>query len=151
MTESIKKLINKEVYEKNAIRPWAKIADFVFSEDGKMVESAILSTVSLIPVFYKVGIMDLEKSGDSIFLKEGVKPRAIDNKKHYPLEFGTLRKKPFYFTGKRLKIRDVCFDAEIGEITDFIAAPLPVGRKTYFQPESEEIEMLIYKKIMKGR
>ena len=143
MTESIKKLINKEVYEKNAIRPWAKIADFVFSKDGKWVETAILSSVSLIPIFYKVGITDLEKSGDSIFLKEGVKPRVIENKYDYPLEFGKVRRKPFYSMGKRLKIRDVCFDAEIGEITDFIAAPLPVGKKTYFLPESEEIEMLI--------
>lgn len=151
MTESIKKLINKEVYEINAIRPWAKIVDFIFSENGKMVEFAILSTVSLIPVHYKVSISDLKKSGENIFLKEGVKPRAIDNKKHYPLEFGILRKKPFYFTGKRLKIRDVCYDAEIGEITDFIAAPLPVGRKTYFQPGSEEIEILIYEKMKKGR
>ncbi len=151
MTESIKKLINKEVYEKNAIRPWAKIADFVFSEDGKWVESAILSTVSLIPIFYMVRISDLEKSGESIFIKEGVKPCVIENKYDYPLEYGKLRKKHFYSMGKRLKIRDVCFDSEIGEITDFIAAPLPVGRKTYFQPESEEIEMLLYEKIMKGR
>lgn len=151
MTESIKKLINKEVYEKNAIRPWAKIADFVFSEDGKMVEFAILSTVSLIPVFYEVGILDFKKSGDRLLLKEGVKPKAIDNKKHHSLEFGMLKNKAFYSTGKRLKIRDVCYDTEIGEITDFIAAPLPVGRKTYFQPESEEIEILIYEKIKKGR
>lgn len=151
MTESIKKLINKEVYEKNAIRPWAKITDFVFSEDGKWVETAILSSVSLIPIFYKVGITDLEKSGENIFLKEGIKPRAIENKYDYPVEFGKIRKKFFYSMGKRLKIRDVCFDAEIGEITDFIASPLPVGRKTYFQPESEEIEMLIYEKIKKGR
>lgn len=151
MTESIKKLINKEVYEKNAIRPWAKITDFVFSDDGKRVESAILSSMSLIPVLYKVSIMDLEKSGENIFLKEGVKPRAIDNKKHYPLEFEKLRKKFFYPMGKKMKIRDICFDAEIGEITDFIAAPLPIGRKTYFQPESEEIQMLLYEKIKKGR
>ena len=151
MTESIKKLINKEVYEKNALRPWAKIANFIFSEDGKKVETAILMSVSIIPIFYAVGITDLEKSGESLFLKEGVKPRVIENKYNYPVEFGKLRKKPFYSMGKRLKIRDVCFDAEIGEITDFVAAPLPVGRKTYFQPESEEIEKLINEKIMKGR
>ena len=151
MIESIKKLMNKEVYEKNALRPWAKITDFVFSADGKMVESAILTSLSLIPIMYVVSLEDLKKNGDILVLKDGIKPRAIEKEYNYPVEFGKLKKRPFYSMGKRLKIRDVCFDAELGEITDFIASPLPVGRKTYFQPESEEIEKIICEKTGKGR
>jgi len=145
VTESIKKLINKEIYEKDAQMPWAKFKDFILSADGKNIRCAVISSVSLIPILYIVEFDDFESISGVAVLKEGVRPRAVMPRFENEGSFEKIRKKEFFSEGKRFKIRDAYFDTEFGEVTDFVAKKRPVGRKIYFSPESDELSEIISK------
>ncbi len=135
MTGSMKKLINKDVYEKNADRPWAKFRDFIFTDDGMAVRLAVLSTVSIIPILYTVDFDAFECILDKAVLKEGTKPVAL--KPHYDelKSFGKIKKKKMFPEGKVSRLLDVYFDAEFGEITDFVTVGSFFIKKRLYSPD----------------
>lgn len=138
MTKSVKKLINKEVYEKDAENPWARIKDFIIADDGKSVKGAVLSTESLIPLCYEAELESFESISDTAVLKEDVRPKPIDTHYEDLKSFGKIKNKKIFSDGKTLKIKDMYFDTELGEITDFVAEGLPLlslGKKYFYTPE----------------
>lgn len=144
MIKSLKKLINKTVYENAAEYPWAKFKDFILSEDGRCVEKVLIISESLIPVPYTVRVCDFETIGDKkAMLKPDVKPVACRVDKANPYSVSNLKKYRFEKEGQRRKIFDVSFDTEAGEIIDFIITPSPIGKKAFLSPGNEEFDKLI--------
>ena len=141
MAESIKNLINKEVYEKGASRPWAKIKDFVFSPDGKSVQTVLLSSLSLIPILYKTKLDDFESICKDIVLKDGVKPKPLESHYENPKSFTKVKKLKVTSGGKPYRIRDIHFNSEIGEIIDFVATRRPFGRKLLFDSQGKDFSL----------
>ena len=137
MTGSMKKLINNDVYEKNADRPWAKFRDFIFTDDGMAVRLAVLSTVSIIPILYTVDFNAFECIFGRAVLKEGTKPVALKPQYDELKSFEKIKKKKMFPEGKVSKLLDVYFDTEIGEITDFVTVgSFYLGKRIYTPDEA---------------
>ena len=144
LIKSSKKLINKTVYDNKAEYPWAKVKDFILSADGKRIEKVVLVSESLIPVPYTVLIEDFEKIEDkSAVLKPDIKPEVYRKNADDLHVLSNLKKRKFENDGKKSRIFDVSFDAEIGEIVDFIIIPSPIGRKSYISSGDKEINKFI--------
>ena len=144
MIKSLKKLINKTVYENAAEYPWAKFKDFIISEDGKHVDSVVIISESLIPVPYTVKICDFAAIGDKkAILKPEVRPTVSKIKKENPYMVSNLKKHRFKKDGHYKKIFDLNFDTEAGEIVDFIITPFPTGKKTFISPDSDDFNLIM--------
>lgn len=147
LAESVKNLINEEVYEKGASRPWAKIKDFIFSSDGKTVRTVLLSTLSLIPILYKAELNDFESICGEIVLKDGVKLKPVESRYENPKSFMKIKKMEITSGGKPYKIRDIHFNSEIGEIIDFVATRRPFGKKMYVDSSDKDFSL---ENVLKG-
>jgi len=144
LIKSLKKLINKTVYENAAEYPWAKFKDFIISEDGKHVKSVVIMSESLIPVPYTVRICDFAAIGDKkAILKPQVKPTVLKIEKEKPYMISNIKKHRFKKDGHSRKIFDVNFDTEAGEIVDFIITPFPTGRKMFISPDSNDFDSIM--------
>lgn len=146
MIKSMKKLINKTIYESSAEYPWARFKDFILSEDGMYVEKALIISESLIPVPYTVSFCDFKSIGDkNAVLKEGVKPHAERTDENNPYRLSNLRKYKFLKDGHRQRFFDISFDTEAGEVVDFIiiSPNTLTGRKIFLSPDQEELKELM--------
>ena len=141
---SLKKLINNDVFEKSADFPWARFSDFIISKDGEIVEAAVLSSISLVPVPYVVRFCDFDKIDlKNAVLKEGVKPFSPLAYYGNPLFIKNIKRHRITREKKVYKVCDVSFDVNRGEVVDYIAASYTFGKKVFFDSKSADVKAFI--------
>ena len=146
-------LINKNslngryVYLISENEPCGKVNGLYFSAKTGRIEVLSIESLSLVPIKKRVKISDIHKlTGEKIVIKK--EPRSNDDAH---TNFDTVLDKDVIGikeNGKRIKrIKDINFDFETGEISDFITKRTPFSKKERIVSEAPEIKNgIIYTK-----
>ena len=133
-------LNGKYVYLISENEPCGKVNGLYFSAKTGQIVALSIESLSLIPITKRVEISDIHKlTGEKIVLKK--EPRSNDD---ININFDTILDKDVIGikeNGKRIKrIKDINFDFETGEISDFVIKRNPFGKKESIVIESAEIK-----------
>ena len=107
------------VYEIGSEEPCGRVKGLCFSEDKNNIKSLQVETISLVPLCKNIEIEAFEGIyGKKIFLKKNFSFKEQNLKKSSSTENENISKIVLN-NGKPKKIKDLRFDFETGEITDF--------------------------------
>lgn len=107
------------VYEKGADEPCGRVKGLCFSKDNNNIKSLQIETISLVPLCKNIEIEAFEGiRGKKIFLKKKFSFKEQNFQKSSANEFENISEIVLN-NGKPKKIKDLRFDFETGEITDF--------------------------------
>ncbi len=127
MEISVKNLKGFKVYNHESSEPWGTVKDVCFDCSPAKVKCLVVETLSLVPISKRVEFGQINNiiKGAVVLKKDALaKPFRQDK-----LSFEKV-KKAVCDNQKSIQLRDVRFDFETGEMTDFVVS------KNIFSPKS---------------
>ena len=131
MEISVKSLKGFKVYDHESSEPWGTVKDVCFDCDPAKVKYFVVETLSLVPISKRVEFEQINNiiRGAVVLKKDAVaKPCKISEQRD-TLIFDNV-KKAVCENQKKVRLRDIRFDFETGEMTDFVVS------KNMFSPKS---------------
>ncbi len=115
----LKRLKGLIVYEKGCDEPCGRVKGVCFSRDNKNIDFLQIETISLVPLCKNVEIEAFDGIlGKKIFMKENFGFEKHKSQNEFVIKNENVSK-IVLDGGKPKKIKDLRFDFETGEITDF--------------------------------
>ena len=129
MKLGLKELKNVNVYYQNQEQPFAKLYGVVVNKDTKKIIAYKIKNLSLIPIsgyFIADDIFWVDKR--KMVLKNNVNPKqfAYEKQNLNNIEVVDVH---CMVCKQNYRIKDVCFDFEIGEMTEIIMSKTPISSK----------------------
>ena len=127
MKLGLKQVKNIDVYYQDQDQPFAKVFGVILNEKTKKIVAYKIKTLSLIPISMLVATDKILKTDNKkMVLKDTFCPYCNNAEDSYNIEIGNINELSCMHN---LKIRDIRFDFEIGEMSDIIFS------KTIFSPK----------------
>lgn len=128
---SVKNLKGFKVYDHESSEPWGTVKDVCFDCDPAKVKYFVVETLSLVPIPKRVEFGQINNiiKGAVVLKKDALAKPCKGTAQSDRLSFDNI-KKAACPNQKRTRLRDIRFDFETGEMTDFVVS------KNIFSPKS---------------
>lgn len=140
---SVKAYKGLKVYKEYNSEAYAVVNDVYFKKDDNRIFAFLISTLSLVPM-HKVILVDSISmlSNGGVYLRQSCEPMELaDFQKSFRNSCFTLESIRGVSSGSsKMKLNDICFNSETGEITDVV-----ISKKKFTKKNKVSINKIVLK------
>lgn len=141
MEISVKNLKGFKVYDHESSEPWGTVKDVCFDCEPAKVKYFVVETLSLVPISKRVEFGQINNiiKGAVVLKKNALAKTCKISEQSGRLSFDSV-KKAAYADQKRTRLRDIRFDFETGEMTDFVVSKNIFSHKSHIKAKQISIK-----------